>query len=82
MGIAQIILTLGPVYRGILSIPALTLENAMACRVYRAVILGIITDGTKDTAGTGIFTTVLSEINDMDDVVLQQYKVDMEELKH
>ena len=31
-------------YRPILSIPNLALENAMACRVYRAVKLGLIKD--------------------------------------
>ena len=33
-----------PVYRTMLSVPNLALENAMACRVYRAVKLGFIKD--------------------------------------
>jgi len=31
-----------PVYRSMLSVPNMCLENAMACRVYRAVKLGFI----------------------------------------
>jgi hypothetical protein len=33
-----------PVYQTMLSVPNLALENAMACRVYRAVKLGLIRD--------------------------------------
>lgn len=77
MGTAQTILVLGPVYRAILNIPAVALENAMAWKVYRAVVLGLATDGIKETAGVGIFTTVLSEIDNTDDIVLKEYGVNM-----
>jgi hypothetical protein len=43
-------------YRPILSIPNLALENAMACRVYRAVKLGLI----KNFSGTQFEISTLS----------------------
>ena len=46
VSIALVALLLSPsvpsVYQGILSVPNIALENAMACRVYRAVKLGVI----------------------------------------
>lgn len=48
------------VYRAMLSVPALALENAMACRVFRAVILGFI-ENTNDTlADTSIILTTVA----------------------
>jgi hypothetical protein len=43
-------------YRPILSIPNLTLKNAMACRVYRAVKLGLV----KNFSGTQFEISTLS----------------------
>jgi hypothetical protein len=46
VSIALVTLLLSPsvpsVYQAILSVPNIALENAMACRVYRAVKLGVI----------------------------------------
>jgi len=42
-----------PVYRAMLSVPNIALENAMACRVFRAVKLGLI----KDVRTTSYFGT-------------------------
>lgn len=78
MGIAQAVLVLGPVYKALLSIPAVALENAMACRVYRAVALGFIsTDGTqRGRTGPFMFTTVVSGSDASNDTMLREYRLD------
>lgn len=82
MGIAQTILTLGPVYQALLGIPAAALENAMACRVYRAAALGFIDDGTEETSDPGMFTTVLSENEGTDNIALKSDRLDMKSGLH
>lgn len=77
MGIAQMILIFGSGYQALLNFPAVALENAMACRVYRAAALGFITDGAEGTAVAGIFTTVLSESVSIDVVLDKECRLDM-----
>lgn len=77
MGIAQIILFFHSNYKALLTIPGIALENAMACRVFRAVALGFITDGTQGATGPFIFTTVMSGVQDAnDDMALAEFELD------
>lgn len=41
--------SISPIYRATVATPALIVYNVMACRVYRKVKLGAITDGTSGT---------------------------------
>ncbi|KAF7334222.1 hypothetical protein MSAN_02383500 [Mycena sanguinolenta] len=44
-----------PVYRGMLSVPAFALINAMTCLVFRRIKFGLISaDGTSNTSFTGL----------------------------
>lgn len=68
-------------YVGTLTIPVIALENAMTCRVHRAVILGIITDGQnhhRTTSGNPnnpfVLTTVVSGYAGGDSMVLDEMK--------
>lgn len=84
MAISQVILVFGPAYKALLSVPGVALENAMACRVYRAVVLGFINDGTQGTTGPFILTTVVSGINISvsNDVALNEHGRDTKDALH
>lgn len=49
LSIAQIIMALTTTYYTTCTIPVMALENAMTCRVHRAVILGLINDRDDQT---------------------------------
>lgn len=76
MVVAQMVLAFGPVYGSVLSVPAVALENAMTCRVYRAAVLGFVTDGTRGgPTGPCILTTVLSGIGSSGEVALKEHRL-------
>lgn len=63
MSAAQAVLVLRPAYQGLLSVAGVALENAMACRVFRAVVRGCAGAdgaGAGAGAGAGVFSTVVS----------------------
>ncbi|KAF7973019.1 hypothetical protein HWV62_16410 [Athelia sp. TMB] len=69
VSVAQIFLALRfRNYTSTLSIPVLALENAMTCRVHRAVILGLIKDGRRRSSPF-VLTTILTS----NDTTLKEY---------
>ncbi|KZP10662.1 hypothetical protein FIBSPDRAFT_872354 [Athelia psychrophila] len=49
-----------PHYQAVLTIPALALESVMTCRVHRAVIMGLINNGERNTAPV-LLTTFIDD---------------------
>lgn len=63
VNIAQTIVMFKSGYKPILITASFALENVMTCRVHRAVILGLIADGQRQTGP--LLTTVVLETDDM-----------------
>lgn len=49
------------------------LENMMTCRVHRAVILGLISNGERQTTTAFGFTTAISRVSATNDETVQEY---------
>ena len=67
LGACAVLLPIDPIYRVVLTEPAVAIESIMACRVFRKTVLGTVTSGDRPCASeTIVLTTLLHEEPDVE----------------